>query len=564
MRLGDAFIEAGLITKYQLKHSLAMQKETKFRLGRQLTELEYVSKDELGTFLSEEFGVEYFDLLSIKNIPSEIIDRMPFDKADEYKVVPFAISEEGQLHIAISDPSDITIMDDIAFVLGENPVVFLSDEADIQETINQYYGDKLGSLANMVDEFGMEIESLEDEGGVDDDLAKAADSRPVVKFLNLVLKRGIQDEASDLHFEPYEDAFRVRYRVDGVLYEIESPPRQLASAIIARIKIMSHLNIAETRLPQDGRIELMLEGRNIDLRVSIIPTKFGESAVCRILDKSVVSLDLNNLRLSNSEVVIFQRVINKPSGIVLVTGPTGSGKTTTLYACLNEVNKEDVKIITNEDPVEYNIDGLVQVPINAEQGLSFAASLRAALRQDPDIILVGEIRDFETAEIAIESALTGHLVFSTLHTNDAPSSVTRLADLGIKNFLISATLEAIIAQRLVRTICVDCKVPYTPRNEDLLKLNIDPATLDSKVTFYQGEGCDKCRNTSYRGRVALYEILEVDQTLRELILQDASVQELQEAATTAGMKSLREVGVQKIFDGLTTIDEVIQATVTLD
>jgi type IV pilus assembly protein PilB len=564
MRLGDAFIEAGLITKYQLKHSLAMQKETKFRLGRQLTELEYVSKNELGSFLSEEFGVEYFDLLSIKNIPPEIIERMPFDKADEYKVVPFAIDEEGKLHIAISDPSDITIMDDISFVLGETPVVFLSDETDIQDMINKYYGDKLSNLEDMVDEFGIEIESLEDGDGQDDDLAKAADTRPVVKFLNLFLKRGIQDEASDLHFEIYEDNFRVRYRVDGVLYELESPPRQLASAIIARIKIMAGLNIAETRLPQDGRIELMLEGRSIDLRVSIIPTKFGESAVLRILDKSVVSLDLNNLRLSNAEIVIFQRIIKKPSGIVLVTGPTGSGKTTTLYACLNDVNKEDVKIITNEDPVEYNIDGLVQVPINAEQGLTFAASLRSALRQDPDIILIGEIRDFETAEIAIESALTGHLVFSTLHTNDAPSSVTRLADLGIKNFLISATLEAIIAQRLVRTICVDCKVPYTPRNEDLLKLNIDPDTLDSKVTFFKGEGCDKCRNTSYRGRVALYEILEIDQTIRELILQDASVQELQKAATTAGMKSLREVGVQKIFDGLTTIDEVIHATVTLD
>jgi type IV pilus assembly protein PilB len=564
MRLGDAILDAGLITKYQLKYALAMHKETKFRLGRQLTELDYITKNELGDFLSEEYGVEYFDLMSIKEIPKEIVSKMPFDKADEYKVVPFGVNEDGKLKVAISDPSDINILDDIAFVLEEMPEIYLSDEMDIQATITKYYGDQLANLKIMIDEFGMEIEALEEEGALDEDIAKAADSKPVVRFLQLVLKRGVTDQASDLHFEPYEDAFRVRYRVDGVLYEIESPPKQLAAAIIARIKIVSNLNIGETRLPQDGRIETKIDGRPVDLRVSIVPTKFGESAVLRILDKSVVSLDLNNLRLSNQEVVMFQRIISRPSGIILVTGPTGSGKTTTLYACLNEVNKEDVKIITNEDPVEYNIDGLIQVPINASQGLSFAASLRATLRQDPDIILVGEIRDYETAEIAIESALTGHLVFSTLHTNDAPSSVTRLADLGIKNFLIAATLEAIIAQRLVRTICIDCKVPYTPRDEDLHKLNIDPKTLDSKITFYQGEGCDNCRNTSYRGRIALYEILEIDQTIRELVLQDASVQEMQEAALASGMKSLREVGIQKIFDGLTTIEEVVQATVTAD
>lgn len=561
--LGQAFIDAGHITKYQLKYALSVHKENNLLLGKQLHALDYITKLELLEVVSEHMGVQQVDLTQFPNIEESIINKIPFDKADEYRVVPFKQDEDGTLHLAVRDPSDIIVLDDINFITGTNNHVYLADEDDLDSCISKYYGDKLGNLSSMMDDLG-DIQSIEDELGDDDDLAKQADARPVVKFLNLVLKRGIDDQASDLHFEPYEDTFRVRYRVDGVLYEIQSPPKAMAPAIIARIKIMSKLNIAETRLPQDGRIELMIEGRSVDLRVSTIPTKFGESAVTRILDKSVVSLDLHNLRMSDREISIFQRVINKPSGIILVTGPTGSGKTTTLYACLNEINREDTKIITNEDPVEYNIDGLVQVPINAGQGLTFAASLRATLRQDPDTILVGEIRDYETAEIAIESALTGHLVLSTLHTNDAPSTVTRLADLGIKNFLISATIEAVIAQRLVRTICDNCKEAYQPTDEDLLKLDIDPATLDDSIIFYQGKGCDVCRNTRYKGRVALYEILEIDQNIRELILRDASIQEMQEAARKAGMKNLREVGIQKIFDGLTTIEEVVQATVMTD
>lgn len=562
IRIGDLLLEKELITKYQLKVALQEQKESKFKIGKQIIALDYVSKKELSDTLSDQFGFEYFDLSQVESIPQEVLDKMPFDKADEYKAIPFK-EEDGKLFIAVSSPQDLTMMDDINFVVGQPVTAFFSDEDDIQAAIEKYYAEQFGDLNNMLDNFDGNVSVLEDSDQ-DDDLAKLADSRPVIKLLNLILKRGIEDQASDIHFEPYEDGFRVRYRVDGVLYEMEAPPRSMAAALIARIKIISKLNISETRLPQDGRIPLTIEGRSVDLRVSTVPTKFGESAVLRILDRSVVSLDLHNLRLSDEDMGAFQNIIRKPSGIVLVTGPTGSGKTTTLYACLNEINKEDIKIITNEDPVEYNIDGLVQVPIRADVGLSFARSLRASLRQDPDVILIGEIRDQETAEIAIESSLTGHLVFSTLHTSDAPSSVTRMADMGVKNFLIAATLEAVIAQRLVRTICTNCKVPYTPTEESLLQLGIDPSDIQSNVTFFRGEGCDTCRNTRYRGRVALYEVLTMNQNLRELVLKEASVQEMQEAAIDSGMKTLREIGIQKIYDGLTTIDEVVQATVGME
>lgn len=562
LKLGEVLLGEGLITKFQLGVALKRQKESREMIGNQLIAMDFITPQELLDVLSVKYGLEYVELEKIKEIPEKIINKMKFDFCDEHQCLPFK-EEDGYLYVAISNPQNITLVDDINFIVNQQVIMVMADKAELKRSIDRYYEKELGGIEELMNESADFASVIDETEGADTDLAKMADSRPVVKILNLVLKSAIEDQASDIHFEPYEDRFRVRYRVDGVLYEMESPPMSMSKALTARIKIISKLNISETRLPQDGRIPLTIEGRSVDLRVSILPTKFGESAVLRILDRSVVALDLHNLRLSEEDMSVFQRVIRKPSGIVLVTGPTGSGKTTTLYSCLNEINKPDIKIITNEDPVEYNIDGLIQVPINPTQGLTFAASLRAALRQDPDVILIGEIRDQETAEIAIESALTGHLVFSTLHTNDAPSTVTRLIDMGVESFLVTATLECIIAQRLVRTICSDCKEKYTPTEESLITLGINLNDLDSSVSFFRGrgQGCNTCRGSGYKGRLALYEVLEMNGTLRELILKEVSIQELQEAAITAGMKSLRQVGIQKIYDGLTTVDEVTQATV---
>lgn len=560
--IGNQLLQNEEISSFQLDFAKSRSKEENTRLVRVMLELDYISHKELGVAMEQISGYKVVSKEHLQNIPKEIIEKMPFDKCDEYHALPFKESN-GTLFIAMEDPGNLTLTDDIGFIVNQPIQTFLCDIDVLKSVIHSYHGERMGDLDELIRTGGVDVSEVDNIAN-SDDIGEAAESKPVINLLNAILKTGIEHEASDIHFEPYEDGFRVRYRMDGVLYELEAPPRAFASALLARIKIISKLNISETRLPQDGRIALTLAGRPVDLRVSTVPTKFGESAVLRILDRSVVSLDLHNLRMNDEEMDVFQRVIRKPNGIVLVTGPTGSGKTTTLYACLNEINKEDVKIITNEDPVEYNIDGLVQVPINPTQGLTFGNSLRASLRQDPDIILIGEIRDQETAEIAIESALTGHMVFSTLHTNDAPSTVTRLTDMGVASYLVATTLEAVIAQRLIRTICPKCKVSYTPTDESLMQLGLDPAEVGDEVTFYRGEGCDHCRGTRYKGRVALYEVLELNSTLRQLILAEAPTQELYDAAIDTGMKSLRQVGIQKIYDGLTTIDEVVMATVSMD
>jgi type IV pilus assembly protein PilB len=559
--IGNELLSNGVVSEFQLNFAKNKSYESESRLVRVMLDLDYISYKELNPVLESVTGFKAVSKEHLQKIPEEVIEKIPFDKCDEYHAIPFKESN-GTLFIAMEDPGNLTLTDDIGFIVNQPIQTFLCDIDLLKEAIERYHGAKLGNLGDLMSG-NVDVDAL-DEVAAADDIGQAAESKPVINLLNAILKTGIEHQASDIHFEPYEDLFRVRYRMDGVLYELEAPPKAFASALIARIKIISKLNISETRLPQDGRIALTLAGRPVDLRVSTVPTKFGESAVLRILDRSVVSLDLHNLRMNDEEMTIFQKVIRKPNGIVLVTGPTGSGKTTTLYACLNEINKEDTKIITNEDPVEYNIDGLVQVPINAQQGLSFAASLRATLRQDPDVILIGEIRDQETAEIAIESALTGHMVFSTLHTNDAPSTVTRLTDMGVASYLVAATLEAVIAQRLVRTICPNCKAPYNPTDESIMQLGLDPSEVGNDITFYRGEGCDNCRGTRYKGRVALYEVLELNATLRQMILSNAPTQELYEAAVETGMRTLRQVGIQKIYDGLTTIDEVVQATVSMD
>jgi type IV pilus assembly protein PilB len=394
-------------------------------------------------------------------------------------------------------------------------------------------------------------------------LESAASDNKVVQLLNAVLMQAIRDKASDIHFEPFENEFKMRYRIDGVLYEMIPPPKQLALPIVSRVKVMSKLNIAERRLPQDGRIELHIGGTPIDLRVAVLPTMFGESVVMRVLDRSNVQLSLDRIGLREDDLALMRTIINKPNGIVVVTGPTGSGKTTTLYAALNELNEPDTKILTAEDPVEYDIDGLIQCQVNTEQELTFARLLRSFLRQDPDIILVGEIRDLETAQIAIQASLTGHLVFTTLHTNDAPSSILRLVDLGVENFLLTATVEAIVAQRLVRRICVHCKEQYTPTEEQLMELSLKPADVVGR-TFCRGKGCDKCNRSGYRGRLAIFELMQLDDDMRELVMQQASTAVLRAEARKRGMRTLRESGLLSIFEGQTTIDEVVRETIVED
>jgi type IV pilus assembly protein PilB len=420
--------------------------------------------------------------------------------------------------------------------------------------------EKIGDLINEIagdNQFSV----LENRGeSIDlDTIKEMADSNPVKRLVSMVLLEAIRNRASDIHFEPFEDEYRMRYRIDGTLYEMLPPPKSIAMAIASRIKVMANLDIAERRVPQDGRIELVVNNSPVDLRVSVLPTMFGESVVMRVLDRSNVSLDLEKLGLRDDDLRIFRQLIHRPNGIVVVTGPTGSGKTTTLYSALSELNDVAVKILTSEDPVEYDIDGLVQVQIHDEIGLSFARCLRHFLRQDPDIILVGEIRDFETGQISVESSLTGHLVFSTLHTNDAPSSIARLLDLGLEPFLVTATLEGIVAQRLVRTICTRCKEAFTPTEEMLLQLGLTPDQIGGR-TFYRGTGCDFCRGTGYSGRIGIYEIMILDDNLRDLIMKRSSTNVIRQAARKRGMRSLRQSGLLAIYDGVTTIEEVVAQT----
>ena len=447
---------------------------------------------------------------------------------------------------------------DLSFTTGCEVKGAIADESLIAQGLEKHYREDAGDAKLRMKQL---VQELQQQGGkidLEDKTAMAA-AAPVVKLLNYILYQAIRDKASDIHLEPFEGDFKIRYRVDGALFELEAPPPHLAEALIARIKVMADLDIAETRLPQDGRIELTVGGRAVDLRVSTLPTMFGESTVMRVLDRSVVALDLDNLGLLPAAKTQLRKFLQLPHGIVLVTGPTGSGKTTTLYGMLNEANGEDVKIITVEDPVEYDLEGIIQIPVNEEIEVTYSKVLRTILRQDPDVILVGEIRDRETAQTAIEASLTGHLVFSTLHTNDAPSAITRLADIGIEPFLLTATLQGILAQRLVRRVCNGCKTEYEPSDEVLRRLGVDRALIGGKK-FAQGRGCETCNFTGYKGRMAITEILVVDERLRELMLQNASTSQLARAAVESGMSTLRECGLQAIFSGQSTVEEVLRET----
>ncbi|MCX5658749.1 MAG: ATPase, T2SS/T4P/T4SS family [Planctomycetota bacterium] len=557
----------GKVTREQVQEALDLQTQRRLPLGQLLIELGYVKEEDVSAALAAQAGMETMDLDKIEVAP-EVVKILPVETAQAYQVVPLQYDDRtNTLTVALKSANNFRAIDDLRLLMGYNVKPVVADPSQVDRLLTKLYGKEQASLETLINELSEDdkFDDLkymkENSQSIDlEALIEAAEDNKVKRLLNLVLMQAIKDKASDIHFEPFEDEFKMRYRIDGVLYEMLPPPKYLALPVVSRVKVMANLDIAERRLPQDGRIELAVNGQPVDLRVAILPTMFGESVVMRVLDRSAVSLDLNRVGLRPDDLGVVRQLINKPNGIVIVTGHTGSGKTTTLYAALNELNTIDCKILTAEDPVEYDIYGMVQVQINADVGLTFARALRSFLRQDPDIVLIGETRDLETAQIGVQASLTGHLVFSTLHTNDAPSSIARMLDLGLDSFLITATLEGIIAQRLVRKICPRCKEAYEPADEHLMELGLTRDDVQGK-TFYRGVGCEYCNNTAYKGRQGIFELMLLTDDIREMIMQNASSQQLRVALRKKGMRSLRQSGLMAIFDGATSIDEVVKETV---
>ena len=563
--IGQILVGLGAVTEDQVREALEIKRRKGGATGAVLVELGYCTDHDISRALAIQSGMEVVNVDEM-DISAEVSEKMDAMTARTYRVVPIAF-EGNILTVAMGDPENLKTLDDLHFLLGYEMAGAVADPGAIQRALDKYYQESGASMEEVMGQLeGLDAEflSLNDDGDGSLDLADVramSESQPVKKLLNLVLLQAIRDKASDIHFEPFEDEFKMRYRIDGILYEMVPPPRHIAMAVASRIKVMANLDIAERRLPQDGRIELNVGGNPVDLRVSVLPTMFGESVVMRVLDRSQVSLDLNKVGMRDDELKTFRDIVQSPNGIVVVTGPTGCGKTTTLYSALREINKIETKIITTEDPVEYDIEGLIQVQMHSEIGLTFASCLRSILRQDPDIILVGEMRDLETAEISIHASLTGHLVFSTLHTNDAPTAITRMLDMGIEPYLLTATVEAIVAQRLVRRICLNCRAEYNPTEDILLELGLSPEDVRGR-TFYYGRGCEQCNNTGYRGRTAIFEIMQLDDEIRNLIRNHASSNVIRSEARRRGMRSLRESGVLSIYDGITSIEEVVRETVT--
>ncbi len=559
-------MDLGFISDDQLEMLIEEQSQNRGQLiGRIAQDMGLVSDSELIQGLSEQFNMPHVDIEGVTppaNARAAVSDSM----AQLYRVVPLQL-DDNRLTLATCDPQNLSMQDELRRFLGYDIRLVIATEGQILKAIDKFFNADSESIEKIIDELNKDEDlkaasvAIAATGPIHiDNVNQLVESAPVRKLLNMVLLLAIKDHASDIHFEPFEDEFRIRIKADGVLFEMVPPPRHLAFAITTRIKVMANLDIAERRLPQDGRIELMIGGHPVDLRVSVLPTMFGESVVCRVLDRSVVSLSLNNVGMDSQTMEEFRKVMAKPNGIILVTGPTGSGKTTTLYSALSELNTIEDKLITTEDPVEYDIDGIVQIPINHEIGVTFAMALRAILRQDPDRILVGEIRDLETAEIAIQASLTGHTVFSTLHTNDSPSTITRLKDMGVQPFMITATVEAILAQRLVRRICAECREDIGLSEEYCLELGIKPEDAVGK-TFYRGVGCSSCNNTGYKGRVGLFELMIMDDELRGMIMENANTDDLRRVAQSKGMRQLRDIGIQFAFQGTTTAEEIIRETV---
>ncbi len=568
VRLGELLTKASLITQDQLKEALKLQKETGGKLGETLIKLGFVAEEDITECLSQQFGVPSINLAHFEIDPS-IIKLLPVEVARKYNILP--VNKTGAtVTIAMADPTNVFAMDDIKFMTGYNVEPVVASELGIKTAIDNYYGSTSSlELKKVMEDLqqseSADLEVLEEEE--DMDLAAITDSAgeaPVVKLVNLILTDAIKRGASDIHIEPYEKEFRVRFRIDGTLYEIMNPPLKLKDAITSRMKILAKLDISEKRLPQDGRIKLKMKlndkNKELDFRVSVLPTLFGEKIVMRLLDKDNLRLDMTKLGFEPESLVRFEEAIFKPWGMVLVTGPTGSGKTNTLYSALSKVNSPEVNIMTAEDPVEFNLPGINQVQMKESIGLSFAAALRSFLRQDPNIILVGEIRDFETAEIAIKAALTGHLVLSTLHTNDAPSTINRLMNMGIEPFLVATSVQLIAAQRLARRICSNCKEPVEITPQALINVGYRKDEVGT-FTVYKGRGCDKCNSTGYKGRVALIEVMAIDDTIRDLILSGGTAIDIKKRAAETGMISLRRSGLIKIKDGTTTIEEVVRETI---
>ncbi len=556
--LGEILLGLELVTpeklEIALKEQSALDKSNPRRLGEILITLGFISEDDILHALSTQFDLKYLKFSEFpKTVPNGTYPTVKFMK--EYKFVPIGMKDE-LMKLAVSDPLDEYMLEALRNFTEKSPEICLSSEKDIMEAIEQYFGSNV-HMTSIMEGMREEDDSVDIDQHEDvHHLRDMAFEAPIVKLVNMLITRAVESRASDIHIEPFETNVKVRYRIDGALTKIETLPKRIQSAVISRVKIMSRLNIAERRLPQDGRIKLRVSGRDIDLRVSTIPTIYGESIVMRILDRSSALIVLDHLGFPESIQQQYEELISTPYGMILVTGPTGSGKTTTLYASLNMINSTDKKIITVEDPIEYQIDGINQIQIKPKIGLSFANGLRHIVRQDPDIIMVGEIRDVETAEISIHSALTGHLVFSTLHTNDAPGAVTRLLDMGIEGFLVSSSLVGVLAQRLVRMICPVCKESFKPQQELIDKLEF----LDAGTETYKGMGCDECRHTGYHGRTGIFELMMVDTKLRQMILEKASSDLIRKQAVASGMKTLRQSGWEKVKQGMTTIEEVLRVS----
>jgi len=567
-RLGDGLVRTGKISPEQLQQGLAHQKEKGGRLGSALVKLGILSERELVEFLSKHFNVPSIDLQRV-DVDEAVIKLIPADVSRKYLILPVA-KVGAKITLAMIDPTNVFAMDDVKFMTGYNVDPVVASETAIRIAIDKYYGSTHALelkkvMEDLTEPAGDSLTVLDDEQELDlEALERESEEAPVVRLVNIVLTDAIKKGASDIHIEPYEKDYRVRYRIDGVLYEMMKPPLRLREAITSRIKILAKLDIAEKRLPQDGRIKIKTKVqdkmKDLDYRVSVLPTIHGEKVVLRLLDKDNLMLDMTRLGFEPESLRRFEQAILKPFGMVLVTGPTGSGKTNTLYSALSRINTPEVNIITAEDPVEFNLQGINQVQMKEQIGLNFAAALRSFLRQDPNIILVGEVRDFETAEVAIKAAMTGHLVLSTLHTNDAPSSINRLMNMGIEPFLVATSVHLVAAQRLVRRICGGCREPVDVPPAALVSLGFAEREART-LKLFRGKGCERCNNTGYKGRVALYEVMDIDDEVRELILSGASAVELRAKAIENGMITLRGSGLQKIRDGVTTIEEVVRESV---
>src|SRR6266516_1183453 len=554
--------EQGLVDDLQLEEVLQEHSRSGKPVIQLLQDFGLLDLETILQIMASHLGTEVVELRELEFTP-EILQTVPATAARMHQCLPVAV-HGSTVRVALSDPLNSAAIDELGYLTGKEIQVVVADPAQIEKAINKNYGEESESVSDILKELGADTEIAREvaEATAGDgvtDLENLANETPIIKFVNLVLYQAVQDRASDIHFEPFEDEFKIRYRVDGALYEMTPPPKHLALPVTSRLKVMANLDIAERRLPQDGRIGITLAGRQIDLRVSTLPTQFGESVVLRVLDRSAISLELETLGLPKYVYDFVGEAILQPNGIFIVTGPTGSGKTTTLYSCLRKVNTIDSKLLTAEDPVEFDIEGIMQVAVNEAVGMTFGKALRSFLRQDPDIIMVGEMRDLETAQIAIQASLTGHLVLSTLHTNDAPGAVTRLVDMGVEPFLISSTLVAVLGQRLVRTSCKNCRTPFEPTEQQLALLNLSPHDLGDKA-FHYGRGCSVCNDTGYKGRRGIFELLVISEPVRALINERAPTVVIRQKAVELGMVTLREDGMRGIFDGDTTIEEVLKYT----